>query len=101
MNLIFDIKLCLVCINGDTHFHFKQTIETDAASAAESFTIDGSTYLVITNTGNIRRYVTKSRVYKINENGTLLVVSLGFQLWLLTDLLICTKSNVFHIFLKF
>lgn len=52
-----------------------QTIETDTASAAVSFKIDGNTYLAISNTGNVRRYQAKSRIYKVNSSGTLVVVS--------------------------
>ncbi|VDI35962.1 G-protein coupled receptor 98 [Mytilus galloprovincialis] len=51
-----------------------QTIETDIASAAVSFSIGGSTYLAISNTGNVRRFQSKSRIYKVNTNGTLLVI---------------------------
>ena len=51
-----------------------QTVETDGAQAAKSFTADNQTYLFIVNGGSVGRYETKSRLYKISSNGTLTVV---------------------------
>ena len=42
--------------------------------AATTFSIGASTYLVICNYGNVRRYETKSRVYRVNPDSALLVV---------------------------
>lgn len=53
----------------------KQTIETDVAMAATTFSIGVSTYLVICNYGNVRRYETKSRLYRVNPHSSLLVVN--------------------------
>ncbi|XP_039258016.2 adhesion G-protein coupled receptor V1-like isoform X1 [Styela clava] len=50
-----------------------QTIETDGASAATSFTTGDKNYLFITNHGRYGRYETMSRLYKVSENGSLIV----------------------------
>jgi len=51
-----------------------QTVETDGAEAAKSFTLNNQTYLFVTNGGSVNRYQTKSRLYKVLSNGTLTVV---------------------------
>ncbi|XP_069137444.1 adhesion G-protein coupled receptor V1-like isoform X2 [Argopecten irradians] len=51
-----------------------QTLETDAATAATTFTISGLHYMVVANQGNIRRHQTNSRIYKVNDNGSLFVL---------------------------
>ncbi|XP_061172919.1 adhesion G-protein coupled receptor V1-like [Saccostrea echinata] len=51
-----------------------QTIETDVAMAATTFSIGLSTFLVICNFGNVRRYETKSRLYRVNHDSSLLVL---------------------------
>ncbi|KAK3601208.1 hypothetical protein CHS0354_004408 [Potamilus streckersoni] len=51
-----------------------QTVETDGVEAAQSFTIDGVTYLIVLNSGNFNRYQTNSRLYRVTSNGILLVL---------------------------
>ncbi|KAL3865787.1 hypothetical protein ACJMK2_043142 [Sinanodonta woodiana] len=51
-----------------------QTVETDGVEAAQSFTIDGVTYLIVLNSGNFNRYETSSRLYRVTSNGILLVL---------------------------
>lgn len=76
---VYIVKLCnwFIWVN-----FIKQTIETDVAVAATTFSIGVSTYLVICNYGNVRRYETKSRLYRVNLDSSLLVVN-----WRITNLL--------------
>lgn len=87
------VKLYLFCVNVSLLLCYhdnwliwvifiKQTIETDVAMAATTFSIGVSTYLVICNYGNVRRYETKSRLYRVNPDSSLLVVN-----WRIANLL--------------
>ena len=59
------------------YFLIFQTLETDGASAATSFEIDGSLYLFVTNMGNFNRYRTMSRLYRVDMGGVLTVVGIA------------------------
>lgn len=87
------VKLYLFCVNVSLLLCYhdnwliwvifiKQTVETDVAMAATTFSIGVSTYLVICNYGNVRRYETKSRLYRVNPDSSLLVVN-----WRIANLL--------------
>lgn len=52
-----------------------QTIETDGASAAVSFTIGDNVYVAVANYGSYGRYEAKSRLYWVMQDGNLVVVS--------------------------
>lgn len=97
----------------------KQTIETDVAMAATTFSIGVSTYLVICNYGNIRRYETKSRLYRVNPDSSLLVVNwrianllwkdyenckenltISFNPWIITVVLLFCRANLHFWFCK-
>ncbi|XP_038076858.1 adhesion G-protein coupled receptor V1-like isoform X2 [Patiria miniata] len=51
-----------------------QSIETDGGVACTSYDIQGTTYLVIANHGSTGRYETMSRIYRVNQDGTLYVM---------------------------
>ena len=69
-----------------------QTIETDGASGATSFVIDGTQYMMVTNMGNHNRYETVSRLYRVNQGGDLTVVSFHDYFFFLM-LVVCTQQN--------
>jgi len=52
-----------------------QTVETDGATNADAFYIERRVYLIVTNRGQSGRSLTKSRLYAVDKNGTLTVVS--------------------------
>jgi len=51
-----------------------QSLETDGAQAAKTFTVNNETFLFVANGGSVGRYETKSRLYKVLVDGTLNVV---------------------------
>jgi len=51
-----------------------QSLETDGAQAAKTFTVNNETFLFVANGGSVGRYETKSRLYKVLADGTLTVV---------------------------
>ncbi len=57
-----------------------QTIQTDGATSATAFEIQGFNYLFITNFGADTRHNTKSRLYRVNNDGHLLLVSMVYEL---------------------
>jgi len=69
-----------------------QTVETDGALAAKSFTVNNHTYLFIANAGSTGRYETKSRLYKVLSNGTLTVVRLNLLHSQSTTLCCCKRK---------
>ncbi len=56
-----------------------QTIETDGATAAVSFEIHSFQYLFITNSGSDGRRRTKSRLYRLSNDGHLLLVRTSYK----------------------
>lgn len=63
--------------------------------AATTFSIGASTYLVICNYGNVRRYETKSRVYRVNPDSALLVVRR------LSKIMDCIQINFISFYISF
>ncbi|XP_064619585.1 adhesion G-protein coupled receptor V1-like [Lineus longissimus] len=51
-----------------------QTLETDGATSAVSFTRDNKSYLLIINEGSLGRYETNSRLYEIGKQGNATVL---------------------------
>ncbi|XP_033109462.1 adhesion G-protein coupled receptor V1-like [Anneissia japonica] len=51
-----------------------QTIETNSARKSSSHVINGKTYLVVANHGWFRNVQTSSRLYRVESNGTLVVI---------------------------
>ena len=51
-----------------------QNIETDGASSATSFQVDEKRYLFVTNSGSSGHYRTLSRLYRVENEGSLQVV---------------------------
>ncbi|KAH3717902.1 hypothetical protein DPMN_060698 [Dreissena polymorpha] len=73
-----------------------QTVETDGVSGATAFRIDTVDYLVITNKGNYNRYLTQSRLYRVNPSGNLTLIQ-KLDTKGATDVTYFTKNTLHYI----
>lgn len=71
--VILDLCECIHIHDFQVILYF-QTLATDGAQAATTFTISGSTYFVIANSGKQGTRVIQSMVYRLYSNGTVEMV---------------------------